>query len=390
MTSDKHLIEEHICGWLLEHDSLLIPELGQFESSYQGAEVHSGIHHWMPPSKRISFYPSSKYNDGQFEAYLSEQTGLPLADIQDKVRQYVAAVKIEVSVQRSYTIHGLGTLYLDEGEVMSFKMAENANLLGDSYGLPNLFSKPVDREEPAENLDEEDPIFEEEPEEYDRIRKRRPIGRYVGAGIVLTGTAIGAWYLANSGIVPKLLGDKGGDTAVIVRNQEDTSQDTGEDLSTDEQNLPLDERATPSATETPANTQNTPVETPAKTDNKAAKNTQGNTTNSQSVKVELPPPNRNILGALAINPTPPANLSQVLIKAPSKQFYVIVGSFDKAENAYSLYNHMTQKGFRQLRIVEQGNRVRVSSYVFADREQAKTHEQTLKTQYGIDAWVLQF
>ena len=57
-------IGKYIYLLLPEHDTVIVPGLGAFVSSYKSAQVDEQSGEMVPPSKEIYFEPKIKNNDG--------------------------------------------------------------------------------------------------------------------------------------------------------------------------------------------------------------------------------------------------------------------------------------------------------------------------------------
>ncbi|NJO03883.1 MAG: SPOR domain-containing protein, partial [Bacteroidia bacterium] len=93
------------------------------------------------------------------------------------------------------------------------------------------------------------------------------------------------------------------------------------------------------------------------------------------------------------NPNPPPNLNQVLVTDAQSRYFVVLGSFDNRDNAFSFYNNLTQRGISGARIVAPGNnnsRYRVTYNDFTSREEARTQGKIFGKRHNLDLWVLKY
>ncbi|MCB0579438.1 MAG: hypothetical protein KDD10_09040, partial [Phaeodactylibacter sp.] len=86
-------IGSHIAALLYEHNSVNIPGLGGFVSSYKTAtadQVQGELH---PPSKGLNFNSNLVADDGLLAQHLQEKLGISLTDANELVENYVKEVK---------------------------------------------------------------------------------------------------------------------------------------------------------------------------------------------------------------------------------------------------------------------------------------------------------
>lgn len=370
MVSDKHIIEQYMHECLIENDNLLVPELGQFDTQYKGTFIQPGVNMFFPPNKSVVFYPSAKYDDGIFSNYVAEREGTTVEDAKERIKQYVRQVKIDVGIERKYAIDAFGNFTLNPQDVLEFHPDENANFYGDSYGLNRLLGyKPIERESQViEEEEEEPPIFPIQPEEeYVEEKKSFPWRRFaaIAAGVGIIGLGFYGGYAAfNAGWFDFSSTDDIADNTDL-NEDENLTDNNPPDTIPEERDEFLDSLD----------------ESIAEDDEVLA----------QEGEVYEPPniTNPNFGNNFRYNPTPPANLSQVMISKKSNRHFVIVGSFDKIENAYSYYNNMIALGIKTTKIVEPlsgESKYRVSYLDEGSKKAAKEQGRNL----GIKHWVLSY
>lgn len=398
MPFDKQKIEFHIKEWLMEHSSLLVPNLGQFDAVYKSAVVFPSIHHLLPPSKEITFYPSAKHNDGLFENFLSEENKMPLSEVETKLKQYVTALKIELGAQRRYAIQGLGQLVLNPQDVMEFHQAEDANLLGDAFGLPNLLQvKPlvenIQPAEPEEDIVIEMPDFSEDDNQSGKISF--PVWRYAAVATLVFGASTGVWYLSRN---PSALGSLNPNTwfSAAPTEEKTSPKDTVKTSTTQDTNTTKD----PVTTDSPNKKVDTGKESQStqKTDKKTSKSDPEKTytasANTEQSSIQVPSSLQGKLSNnLVFNPQTPANLAQVLINKPMARFFVVAASFGDQRNAYSFYNNLVAKGFKNPKIISpngQNKLYRVTIADYGNKKQAQDNASAYEKQFQENFWILEF
>ena len=111
MNSNTHeIVEKHLKTWFLEEDTLIVPDLGKFETFYSGSKIHPTIHHFSPPSKGIRFTESVKQDlDNRFAKHISQKEDISFAETQQIVQDYVENLKFSLNGQKRLAIRGFGT-----------------------------------------------------------------------------------------------------------------------------------------------------------------------------------------------------------------------------------------------------------------------------------------
>ncbi|MBR9923216.1 MAG: SPOR domain-containing protein [Bacteroidetes bacterium] len=137
-------VAESIGELLYERDSVIIPGLGGFASTYEQAGIDhvQGLLH--PPSKELDFNDNLSMNDGVLIHYLEEkyqigkeEAKLAVEDFVDKTRQALKAREIVVFPR-------IGRLYQDFEQNFKF-LQDNTNFNSESFGLPTVQFYPVVR-----------------------------------------------------------------------------------------------------------------------------------------------------------------------------------------------------------------------------------------------------
>jgi len=384
MHSDKHIIEKYMLQWLLDHDSLLIPELGQFDSSYQSTVIHPGVHQFVPPNKYITFTPSAKYDDGVFATYIADNEKLPVEEVKTRLKQYVSALKMEVGIERKYFINAFGTMKLTPDSMLEFIPDEEVNFFGNSYSLPSLFYRPIDRA-PSEMMkemeEEETPVFPIENQENTKTKKKGSgkVFRYVAAVALLAGTTVGIWYLASSGTFsnPKTwFSSEENEGPIRPEGQEEGTENID---NTSEENTPPQDNSENVDSNSEENTNN---------ENSSEENNEG-----QSEENENYPKPTQALNIKIGSSNAPANLNNILIDKATSRYFIIAASFDKRENAYAYYNGMITQGFSTGKIIAPRageTKYRISLSDFSSRKNADKEKTKLSRQYANDFWILEY
>ena len=139
-------MDHHLCDLLYEHDCVIVPGLGGFLASYQGASVHPVSHIITPPSRRIAFNVFLKQNDGLLANHVASDDGISYSEAVQKIERYAEACRGDLDKGRRVVISGLGALFNDSEGNLQFEPLPGANFLPESFGLGLLRHLPIDRD----------------------------------------------------------------------------------------------------------------------------------------------------------------------------------------------------------------------------------------------------
>ena len=139
------IVEKYIRSLLYEHDCVVIPDFGGFIAHYTSASVHPIRHTFVPPSKEIAFNEMLKLNDGMLISYIASGEGINREEAAKKVRDFADSVRDDIRRHQKYVFEEIGTLTLNFEQKLQFEPFKHINYLGESFGLPELIHKPIDR-----------------------------------------------------------------------------------------------------------------------------------------------------------------------------------------------------------------------------------------------------
>ncbi len=127
---------------LYEHDSVIVPGLGGFESQRKAATIDQVQGTLYPPSKELDFNDHLVVNDGLLIKAVMQSNKLTHETARRKVEEFVTAVKETLQKREMYRIPEVGRLYQNhEGHLQL--LPDNTNFNTDSYGLPSVQFYPV-------------------------------------------------------------------------------------------------------------------------------------------------------------------------------------------------------------------------------------------------------
>ncbi len=145
-------VDNHIATLLQEHDCVIIPDFGGLITQYTPVRIHPVRHSMAPPSKKIAFNEKLKLNDGRLVDFISIQEQLSQTDAATRVQAFVAAVNLALDRHQRYQLQDIGLFRKEPGQPIEFEYEAKINLLAESFGLPEVFSRPVLRARSLEEI----------------------------------------------------------------------------------------------------------------------------------------------------------------------------------------------------------------------------------------------
>jgi cell division protein FtsN len=417
-----NVIDKYLFEWFLEYDYLIVAGLGQFEATYSETTIHPAVHKFMPPNKKIRFDASVKEDDGIFAQYIAKIQGISTEEATQAIRNFVAQIQNDLYLNQRYVIPAFGTLVqTNEGEVL-FQMSEEVNFLGESFGLPSLYTKPSATANKANTFTPIDsPIIEDnwiadkfaetekanafaktetksktKPDRKDEVKEEvemvdnssRRMFTAVVIGVLSLCVVVVVLLLTDTNPLNWLGGNKNTAENRDTTQTTDTTQQTSEeDITSNESQNTSEVSEKEKNKEKNTDEHNNPPQNKEE-DTKPLKNTTKVTIDAPKITY---PTNDSFVRGFSYNPTTPSNLESILIKEPSSKYYVILGSFDKAENAYSFYNNLASRGINHAKIIAPGsgnNLYRISYGEYSSKSSAKEAANQFGGQHSLNYWLL--
>lgn len=139
------MIERYIKELLFEHDCVVLPGFGGFLTQYISADIHPITHKFLPPSKRVAFNGLLKNNDGLVAGAIAKGEKMDQGEALSLVEKFVLELREQLQVKRIYELKDIGRFFVNRSEQVEFEPDPGANFLADSFGLPELIFKPIER-----------------------------------------------------------------------------------------------------------------------------------------------------------------------------------------------------------------------------------------------------
>ncbi|SFC68689.1 Sporulation related domain-containing protein [Flexibacter flexilis DSM 6793] len=366
------MVEKYIKYLLFNYDCVVIPDLGGFITSYNTAEVHPVRHTFLPPSKAVAFNERLKNDDGLLANTIAKFENISTEEAYFQIKGFVFDIREALKDQNKCYIKEIGTLFINHEYALQFEQDSKNNYENESFGLPELFFKPIIRENVATRLvaaskDRAAATSNRVP--APARRRNDSVWTYILAIPVLAVialVAVSVYFVAftdgkqgiagfnplqkNSTIAPQET--EADDVAMVTEPTEDsaTQQETSEPIAAVE-----------------------PHHTPKKEPKALPKVHQES----------------SMMDAVTSSP---AEVETITPTDGSKRYYVIVGSFSKPENAVSLRQRLAISEATAKVIHPSDNRglykVSLADYENLTQAQAKLNEA--QTRFKESLWVCKY
>lgn len=130
----KNNIAKYVKALLYEYSSIIVPDLGTFNTHYTAAQVDKERQIITPPAKVLAFNERIKVNDGLLAGHISRLEKLPIDVVDQEIALFVRDINQQLTAGETVIIEGLGQLHSENGDV-KFKAIENANFAIETFGL---------------------------------------------------------------------------------------------------------------------------------------------------------------------------------------------------------------------------------------------------------------
>ncbi|AFM05463.1 sporulation related protein [Bernardetia litoralis DSM 6794] len=167
------MLEKYIKQLLSENDEVVVPKLGTFVAGYAGSEI-SGLR-VAPPSKKIHFYEKLKSDKNELlRKRVTEAEGISIFDFQAELEKMTTKINEELKTLGSSHISHLGIIKKKPDGSLEFEQDDD-NLLDDSFGLPSLERKPLNKRENKEEEIESKIIAATDEPVFDRDAQKEKV-----------------------------------------------------------------------------------------------------------------------------------------------------------------------------------------------------------------------
>ena len=351
-------INQCISELLFDHDCVILPGLGGFITNYSPANIHPVLHRFSPPAKDILFNTNLKNNDGLLVNYLSQKQNISFEEANHIVQQFVDNCHSQLNNRQNVSFHGIGTLWLSVEKKIQFTPEKKVNYLNSSYGLSSFISPPVKKETDLQLKKKE--LFKDRVpvvEGHYPVRKPRYAALYIIPVLILF-----VWGYLNMGVIKDFSTNYSGIFTYFKAFQTDVS-------------------TFPSTTSLqPETIEIKDVSVPLSTTD----NTEDKKEDSEAETIIISDPQIPAMKDHQLEAP-----SETTIDETSFNYFIIAGAFKNLDNASSLVEKLSGKGYNA-RIVgtSSGGLHRVSYNGYIHKDDALKNMRLIRSNENPEAWVL--
>ena len=397
------IIEKYIKYLLFNYDCVVIPDLGGFITSYAPADVHPVRHTFLPPSKAIAFNERLKTDDGLLVSTIAKFENFTTEEAYELVRGFVFDVRAQLKENNKCVIKEVGTLFINQEYALQFEADSKMNFENESFGLPELFYKPVLRETVTSRLNSTNPKdrpARTQTEHHTRRTNSNAWVYFVSIPVVAL-VAFSVYFVAFTDGSQQSLSSL---NPFQAKTQPVATTEPAEDTTVSEENTAENSVATessePVAESNPAPaviSSSSEVVIPKAPDHHTvnAHNTVAHNETPAKKQTAITPAAKPVIpAAVASAHEQPMLEAEGVAKASadSKKYYVIVGSFSQVENANQMRDRLLTSDARA-KIIEPSGRkglYKVSVADFTNLSEAQAKISELQPKYKESLWVCKY
>jgi cell division septation protein DedD len=361
------MVSQYIKELLQESDEVIVQDLGTFQTSYHSAEIHPATHAFTPPSKNINFNTKLKMSNFLLENYIAQKENIPVDTAKEEVQKFVSSLKVNLGIEKRIPFDILGDMVLQVSDELEFKQDKQINLLNDSFGLPEIYAKPIERGNFTQKNNTPNNTQKKAINTKTPVEEPKSTWGTIAAIGSLAFVVLAVIYVVavDSSLNPfhSLLGNS---------KKENDKKEDGQKIEENITKSTPEEKKTEENTKPEENTTITPEE------KKPEENT---TTTPDEKKVEE---KKQV-------DTPKGD--GILVSGKEGKYFIVIGGFANQANAYKKANEGKSKGLDNMKVVppfDNKNLYRVAVGGFSTKEQAEAKLEEVKGTFGVDAWVLKY
>lgn len=136
-------LSRHIESLLLEHNCVIIPNLGGFVAQDCSAAYIEEENLFLPPYRDVAFNPLLQANDGLLVQSYMNATGASYSETQRAIETAVADLKHKIEENQSAELNGIGVLRLAGNGQYEFDPVLGGVVAPTYFGLDSVIAKPI-------------------------------------------------------------------------------------------------------------------------------------------------------------------------------------------------------------------------------------------------------
>ena len=146
------MIVKYLNELLLDHECVIVPELGAFITKEMPAMLDYVTGRLTPPSKEVAFNGQLVSDDGVLIGYISKRMGITTTEVAVLVHEFAMRSLAVLEASGALRLDGMGVLTRVSDKDYRIQFDDDANLLGDSFGLTMIKTQPVYRKDTYQKL----------------------------------------------------------------------------------------------------------------------------------------------------------------------------------------------------------------------------------------------
>ncbi len=145
-------LSQHLKTLLLEHNCVIIPDLGGFITQYVPAHFDTESQKFHAPSRKVAFNSALTMNDGLLVQSLMQTYDSTFPEMQKAMEDNVADIKERLFTEGFYDLPGIGRLTPNIEGQTKFEPANEGIMSPELFGLELIDAVPVAKGDSETNL----------------------------------------------------------------------------------------------------------------------------------------------------------------------------------------------------------------------------------------------
>lgn len=138
-----NILARHIEVLLLEHDCVVVPNIGGFISNHESAKYIAEEHQFFPPYRSVAFNSQLSVNDGLLVQSYMQAYDAAYPEALRQLEKDIDKLILQLDTTGEYQLGSLGTLHKDLENKISLESSASGLLTPDYYGLYSFECKSV-------------------------------------------------------------------------------------------------------------------------------------------------------------------------------------------------------------------------------------------------------
>lgn len=131
-------IAKHLEELLYEYSSVIVPQLGAFNTRYQAATLDQESQQVSPPIKTVTFNERLKVDDGLLSSHIARTEKMPLEEVEEQIQLFVDKSLERLKNGQTVVLENIGELQKDEFQQTEFAPFAGINFFTNTFGLQTL------------------------------------------------------------------------------------------------------------------------------------------------------------------------------------------------------------------------------------------------------------